>query len=256
MAAPWANRCWLWLLLASLLTSSTARIALSDLPDAGLMWSARPLSDASLTRDGLWEDVLDTNVTVHLEKAAEVLVSYVLTATAVRRQSTALGGSDFFSSGIALSGIGQRNFLQLRVVVDGSPFRQSSSHASPGLSLEANTETLTGHTAVSLQEGAHDVRLQWKKVGAGVTSWASLPTAADGFSSGRSLVVTGRHKYIWHKHPDSVARIDVEGQWHDLPGMTLGFTLDKDASLRLLYSMTVRSDQVDAESGTSQALWT
>jgi hypothetical protein len=233
-----------------LLAPAAALIALSDMPGPDLMWSARPLCEATIRSDGVWEDVVETNVTLHLENLAEVLVSYTLTATALRQQAALLGGSDFFSSDISLSGVGQRNFLQLRLVINGSPYRQSSSHASPGLSLEANTNTLSGHVAVQLEEGAHDVRLQWKKIGTGVSSWGSSPRAADGFTSGRTLVVTARHRYMWHTHGDTLARVDTEGSWFDVPDTALRFTLTDDSTLRFLYSMTVRSDQVDVETGT------
>lgn len=237
--------------LASLQSSDSA-IAESDWPVANLMWSARPLSEASIRSDGVWEDVADSNVTVHLERDAEVLASYALTATSFRRQSASpLGLSDFYSSSIALSGVGQRNFLQLRISVNGLPYRQSSAHLSPGLSFEANTDSLSGHVALALAAGAHDIRLQWKKMGPGVNYWTSRPSLADGFTSGRSLVVTARHKYLWHTHGESMASLDVEGTWEDVGGTSLNFTLDHASTLRLLYSMTVRSDTVDSEKGTT-----
>jgi hypothetical protein len=236
------------------LRSSDSAIAESDWPAANLMWSARPLSEASIHSDGVWEDMADSNVTVHLEREAEVLASYALTATGFRRQATApLGANDFFSSSIALSGVGQRNFLQLRISVNGVPYRQSSAHLSPGLSFEANTDSLSGHLAVTLPAGAHDVRLQWKKVGPGVSLWTSRPTLADGFTSGRSLVVTARHKHLWHTHGEAAAHLDAEGAWEDVGGTALNFTLDAASTLRLLYSMTVRSDTVDFEKGKTCA---
>ena len=248
----------LFLALVAPFPRTAGLIALSGLPSADLMWSSRPLNEATIRVDGAWEDVPGTNVTVNLEVASDVLVSYGLTATAVRRASAANalgGGSDFYSSSVALLGAGQRNFLQARVTIDGAPFRQSSSHMSPGLSLEANTDTLTGHAAVLLDAGTHDVRLQWKKTGQGVSSWASRPSAADGFTSGRSLVVTGRHEYMWHTHADSVARIDTDGAWENMTDSSLTFTLPTAASLRFLYSMSVRSDQVDVESGGNPPLF-
>ena len=97
--------------------------------------------------------------------------------------------------------------------------------------------------------GAHDVQLQWKKVGSGVATWSSRPSIADGFAGGRTVVVTARHRYIWHSHADSIARIDAEGSWTDVPDTSLEFTLPEVASLRFLYSMTVRSDQIDGQNG-------
>jgi hypothetical protein len=214
-----------------------------------LMWSAHPLSDATLLTEGTWEPVKDTNVTVLLDNEAEVLVSYFLSVTAVRRASSKVSGNDIFSSGLSLSGAGQRNFLQVRLVINGLPYRQSSAHSSPGLSTEVNADTLTGHTAINLGPGAHDVQLQWKKTGQSVTSWTSRPSLADGFSGGRSIVVTARHQYIWHSHANSIARIEAEGGWLEVPDTSLDFTLPSACALRFLYSMTVRSDQVDGQNG-------
>ena len=42
---------------------------------ADLMWSAQPLSEATLHAEGVWEPVKDTNITLQLNNEAEVLVS-------------------------------------------------------------------------------------------------------------------------------------------------------------------------------------
>ena len=72
-------------------------------PDAAdLMWSAQPLSEATLHAEGVWEPVKDTNSSLQLNNEAEVLVSYSLATTAERRSSGAAaawavcrsGGSD------------------------------------------------------------------------------------------------------------------------------------------------------------------
>lgn len=232
---------WLTCLLSAALLSTDA---------ADLMWSAQPLSEATLQTNGLWEPVKDTNITLQLDNEAEVLVSYFLSTIAMRRSGGGVvAGSELFSSGLSLSGSGQRNFLQTRLLINGVPYRQSSAHTSPGLSVESNSDTLTGHAAVNLGPGAHDVQLQWKKVGSGVATWSSRPSIADGFAGGRTVVVTARHRYIWHSHADSIARIDAEGSWTDVPDTSLEFTLPEVASLRFLYSMTVRSDQIDGQNG-------
>jgi hypothetical protein len=215
-----------------------------------IMWSSRPLTQTVIRSDNTWENVLEMNTTLHLEEEMEVLVSYAVTATAVRRPTNVVGGSDFYSSSISLSGSGKPSFLQFRIVVDDIPFRYSSSHISPGLSLESNTDSATGHTAVRLGAGVHTVYLQWKKIGQGVASWSCSPSAHDGFTSGRSLIVSARHLYMWHTNGDSVARISKEGEWFELPETTLNFTLPHHSTLRFLYSFTVRSDEVELDGGT------
>ena len=175
---------------------------------------------------------------------AEVLVSYAVTVMAVKATGGGIPGSSFFNTGVSLNS-GQRSFLQIRLLVNGLPYGQSSAHASPNFALAAVSDTLSGHAAVALGPGAHSVQLQWKKTGDGVSSWSSRPSDADGYLSGRTIVATARHRYLWHTHADSLARIEKEGSWAEVPGQTLKFVLQEATTLRFLYSMTVRSDQVD-----------
>ena len=213
-----------------------------------LMWSCMPTSDAVLTTSNIWEDVRDMNLTVRLDNEAELLASYFITVVADRAPDRKIPGSDFFSAGVSLSSA-QRSFLQLRLVVNNLPYRQSSSHASPGFALEATSDSLSGHAAVSLGPGAHSIQLQWKKSGDGVDMWSSRPTTADGYVSGRTIVATARHRYLWHTHADEPVRIETEGVWADVPGAALKFVLQETTSLRFLYSMTLRSDQVETLPG-------
>ena len=232
----------LWVRALGLLSAiHAATPAASVTPD--LMWSARPLSEATIQESNSWMPVRDTNLTMRLENEAEVVISYAIAVLASRGRAGA--GLDYFSNqGTSLAG-GQRDFLQLRLVVNGVPYRQSSSHCSPGFSLQTAADMLSGHAAVALGPGSHDVVLQWKKVGDGVSSWSNRPSMADGHTSARSIVVTARHRYLWHTHAESVARIEEEGSWIEVPGMSVDFELQTITSLRFLYSMTVRSDQLD-----------
>ena len=79
---------------------------------ADLMWSAQPLSEATLHAEGVWEPVKDTNITLQLNNEAEVLVSYSsrpprsaaaaasrLAATSSRRDSPSRGLGSETSSG-------------------------------------------------------------------------------------------------------------------------------------------------------------
>ena len=69
---------WLTCLLSAALLSTDA---------ADLMWSAQPLSEATLQTNGLWEPVKDTNITLQLDNEAEVLVSYFLSTIAMWKLS-------------------------------------------------------------------------------------------------------------------------------------------------------------------------
>ena len=77
-----------------------------------------------------------------------------------------------------------------------------------------------------------------------MTSWSSRPSIADGFAGGRAVTVTAGHQYLWKATPQTLARVGEEGSWRDVPGMSVEVQLKEAATLRFLYSMTVRSDQV------------
>ena len=140
----------LWVRALGLLSAiHAATPAASVTPD--LMWSARPLSEATIQESNSWMPVRDTNLTMRLENEAEVVISYAIAVLASRGRAGA--GLDYFSNqGTSLAG-GQRDFLQLRLVVNGVPYRQSSSHCSPGFSLQTAADMLSGHAAVGRQGG-------------------------------------------------------------------------------------------------------
>ena len=141
--------------------------------------------------------------------------------------------------------LGQKDFLQMRVVVDGIPFRQSASHAQPSSSLESVTRHLKGTVVVTLGAGPHTIELQWKKRGTFVTSWNNIPSLHDGFSTGRILSATAQHRYMWHNEVTSDDYITTNGTWVDVKDTELTFTLAEPASLRFLYSMSVKPDYVN-----------
>ena len=97
-----------------------------------LMWSVQPLSRCKLSNTGVWEDVPDTNITLNLPNELPLLVSYDFAAVAFKPESAT---NDFILD--EDMSLGQKDFLQMRVVVDDIPFRQSSSHAQPSSSMES-----------------------------------------------------------------------------------------------------------------------
>jgi hypothetical protein len=206
-------------------------------------WSALPLTDAVIRSDGVWEDVLDTNVTLHLENDADIFVSYAITASPLR-------GNTVLANSLSVNWPDQRCFLQTRLSIDSVPFRQSGSHISPEYLSEMINGVLAGYSAVRLLAGMHRVKLQWKKVGRDISSWGNHPSNADGFSSSRSLLVTARHNYLWHHATDSSARLEVEGEWLDILDSTLSFELPVATPLRILYSMMIRADRFQFETGS------
>ncbi|CAM9116455.1 unnamed protein product, partial [Choristocarpus tenellus] len=116
--------------------------------------------------------------------------------------------------------------VKVRLVVNSIPFRQSASHASTAGPYEAFVSTVGGHLVTDLGPGNHTIGLEWKKsVGGVVRSWSNRPSESDGHASGRSIVVTAQHRYMWHKAAKTDARISQTGLWEDVPEMTMVFTL-------------------------------
>lgn len=205
-----------------------------------LMWSVQPLSHVKISSIDTWEDIPDTNLTLTLLNEAPLLISYDFAARAFKPGSST---NDFILD--EDMSLGQKDFLQARVLVDGIPFRQSSSNAQPSSSLEAASRILRGTVVVNLGAGPHTVQLQWKKRGTFVTSWNNIPALHDGYSSGRILTATAHHRYMWHTEVSSDDVISVNGTWVDMKDSFLTFTLVESASLRFLYSMSVKPDYVN-----------
>ncbi|CAM9210474.1 unnamed protein product, partial [Phaeothamnion confervicola] len=207
---------------------------------SSMMWSVRPLTDAVLEGvAGAWLNVPNTTVTVRLDNEATVLASYEMIVTAARPQTP---GSPFLTAG--QNNGGGRDVLQVRLVVNGVPYRQSASHVAPSTPYESFIGAVSGHAVVALGRGEHGVSLQWKRpAGGAVTSWSNRPSDADGHNSGRSVVVTARHRYMWHASAVTDARTAAAlGVWEDVPEGSLSFVLPEPASLRALYCMSVRPD--------------
>lgn len=171
---------------------------------------------------------------------------------------------------------GANNFIQLRLEVDGVPYRQSSCHGSVGALNEVSLVSLSGYlildalppTAANGSGGNHIVKLQWKMQGPHVLSWSNVPSAADGFRQGRSLNIrlipplqTSNSSSIsnnssskarirmWGVQPLTPTKLSVVNQqqqeqpWNQVAGMSFSFTLTESMLLRILYVVVVRADQ-------------
>ncbi|CAM9734048.1 unnamed protein product [Scytosiphon promiscuus] len=206
----------------------------------GLMWSSRPLTTCQLEESGVWIDVPDTKLEVVLARDVTSLISYSMVVVAAKPQ---LPGSSFL--GEQLTNGGSKDFLQVRLVVNGLPMRQSAASTSPAGPYESYADTLSGHLAMEFGQGNHSVGLQWKKTPGGiVTSWRNRPSAHDGFAGGRSIVVTAQHRYMWYSTEGYTdVRTEETETWDEIPGLRLNFELPEPASIRILYSISVMPDQ-------------
>lgn len=88
----------------------------------------------------------------------------------------------------------------MRLIVNGLPLRQSAAHTSPAGPYESFADTLSGHLVTEFGPGNHSVALQWKKSSGGVvSSWSNRPSSHDGFSGGRSIVVTAQVSRMYNR---------------------------------------------------------
>jgi len=223
----------------ALLLSKTQQLTTDE-----LMWSTQPLSEARLRDTGGqtgWMDVSNTSVTVNLPNELNIMIAYHLSARAMKPFQP---GADFIRDYYK----NPLDFLQCRLVVDDVPYRQSSTFAAPSTQWEQYIAGLTGHLVIPLGTGLHNVKLQWKKTGNTLTSWSNLPNSNDGFTSGRSIVITAQQMQLWYVYgnDDVVLQSWSTSAWKAIPDTFLSFELPEDSTLRIQYSMTAHADQVNA----------
>jgi hypothetical protein len=132
---------------------------------AGL-WAAQPLTDVLISTSDTWQDVANTSVTFTLDRDATVFFTY-----SINVQPNGNPGGDW---------------LGTRLMIDGTPQRESGSHFQPFTPADANTN-LHGNVVRNLTKSTHTAVLQWLKGGATVGSWSSNPSWGD--IGGRTLIV-------------------------------------------------------------------
>ncbi len=224
---------------------------------SGMMWSSRPTTPAELkvggsgAFDGSWSDVPNTSLDFELKDRRAIFFSYYMVVTANVREPRP--GSPFLQSPVNVIG---RDRIQLRLSINGIPFRESASSASPASPYALYTTTLDGHLLIpNLEPGNHTVILQWKaKGGEGkggdrwVSSWSNTPSAEDGFLAGRAIIATAQHNYAWSQVGEIEAWISSLRVWKDIPDLYLNLSLPEPCMLRFLYRVGVHLELQDADS--------
>jgi hypothetical protein len=196
-----------------------------------------------VTQPGSWIDILDSNVTFHLDRRSKIIISYKITVTCDKPYSP---GGDFLPSR-------QSDAIGVRLSVDGQPHRQSGSHANPFSSYESSSSELEGYIILDLSAGDHIAKLQWKKWGSFVFSWTSNPTLVGGFSAARTIEVSSQHKYLWSVQPLNFAHISQNKTWEDMVATTVAFQLPQKWILRIVYSAVIRPDRPPSDPRMARA---
>ncbi len=251
------------LLLASVLWIAANTTTLQPYSSwSGMMWSSRPMTPAELkvgdsgVFDGSWSAVPNTSVVFELKDSRAIFLSYYMVVMANVREPKP--GSPFLQSPVNMVG---RERIQVRLSVDGIPFRESASSASPASPYALYRTTLNGNLLIpNLEPGNHTVLLQWKAIGGEggsgdrwVSSWSNTPSADDGFTAGRAIVATAQHNYAWSRVGEIDARISDLGVWKDIPDLYLNLSLPEPCMLRILYRVGVQLElqEADAAAATS-----
>ncbi|GLD93028.1 hypothetical protein PINS_up001620 [Pythium insidiosum] len=201
-----------------------------------LMWSASPLSTASITSpNDVWQDVRDTSVRFVLPNEAVVFISYDAAVSRIDASSL-----DTVTSSSQLSE------LSFRVAVDGVPYRQSAATVG---TLEPLVSTISGYLAIELSAGEHVAKLQWRKRGEAVRQWIISSSLLDGYAGGRNLMVSAQHRYMWFKQPLTPAALESTDVWERVADMELSLRLTEPATIRFFYQLPVRPPLVRYEIG-------
>jgi hypothetical protein len=141
------------------------------------------------------------------------------------------------------------DFIAMRIVIDGMPYRESSALASSA-SRTYSTASLAGEVILEIAAGTHKVDLQWRKWGSHVPVWWSHPHFLDGFVSGRSLLVIGEHHPIAISQPvpdATLSTMKTNGQtnqtiingWKDIASTQISFTMPTTSKVTFSYIVSI-----------------
>jgi hypothetical protein len=151
----------------------------------GQSWSSSPLTTISMYPNQEWQAMEDTSLSFNLTEGMEATVEFSLTARAFLSPSS--------TSAFLQTATIPQEFLQLRILIDGTPVPKSSQATSPpSLRNELTDTQLHGYFVFAFSAGAHTVQLQWRAVGTQTNLWYSSPN--EGMY--RSVLVSGEHKHI------------------------------------------------------------
>ena len=96
-------------------------------------------------------------INLTLLDSSQVLMSYEMTVLAILREGRSQNNAIFATSRNYSSFRGRKDFLQVRLCVNGMPFRHSASFVNLGISDEGRIVPLSGNTAMYLMAGDHEV---------------------------------------------------------------------------------------------------
>ncbi|CAM9092051.1 unnamed protein product, partial [Ectocarpus fasciculatus] len=195
-----------------------------------MFWSSPARGSASITVNGIWKSVYEDPLVFTIDNNdTSVMVKYHLSVEALGR----------FDSSFPMPHEA-KDSLQVRCIVDGLPYRVSSSQASTFLVEQRVGHTLSNVFVAQMKAGEHSMLLEWRKSGARVQEWTTQLASGggSGYSSGYSLVASADHDRVWALSDETDEVLTEPGSWKDL-GEPLSFNVVRERSTILEYSFGV-----------------
>lgn len=140
------------------------------------------------------------------------------------------------------------------LAINGLHYRETGSYGI----LESGRQSpisLMGSIVMDLAPGEYSAVLYWKRLPASDRPWFSSPSFFDGFSMGRMLAAVGE----WDIHTVSVYSLKQYrhapvGEWSDVGGSVLQFSLPKYSLVALSYNLPLsQSDNPQFSSWTEES---
>lgn len=194
----------------------------------GLIWSSSINPTAEISIENIWQNIPNTFVYCQLDESKDVLINYKINVEALQNSNNQT----------PLPSDKRKDTLQVRALINGLPYRSSSSYTSTYLVENRVISYLSASFSLKLPLASNNVTLQWKKVGSGVNKWIILPDSMN-TSSGSSLSVLNDYENMWTLQESTDNILAVNNQWKNLTN-DLNLFLIQDRTITVGYSLSVQ----------------
>lgn len=191
-------------------------------------WGGPSINFATITSSNQWQNIENASMTLSLDYNNAVLIQYSIMIEGLRT--------------IDLNPLPRENrkdILQIRCLIDSTPYRSSSSYLSTYATGDSFVRELSGIFVANLSANAHIILLQWKKTGNQISKWRILPPTK---SLSYSLSAVTNYHQLWFNSEFSNSVLSISGVWKELSDL-LHFTVDEDqrgSNMLLGYSVNVQ----------------
>lgn len=204
-----------------------ATITANQFGQHGLYWGASLTNIVQISESSIWQQVQNMTVTIPENRSVSALIIYHLN---VQPDGEGLDNP--------LPTKSLKDIIQSRILIDGIPYRSSSSsNGIYSFVAKHSILPLTGSFVAQLSSGSHIITIQWKKSGNALQSFIA---GGNNLESASSVVVHTDHVDIWYRNGVQDAIITSSSStWVTMPDAPLSFTLAKETSVTIGYSVNV-----------------